>query len=58
MKMEKARDFNVYHMFSNTRQDFLQDFPFWGGGELKDLGGSSLGPLGVKNKVSKNVGGE
>ena len=31
--------------------------PF-GGGELKDLGGgSSLGPLGVKNKVSKNLGG-
>ena len=30
--------------------------PF-GGGELKDLGGSSLGPLGVKNKVSKNFGG-
>ena len=30
-----------------------------GGGELKDFGGggSSLGPLGVKNKVSKNLGG-
>ena len=31
--------------------------PF-GGGELKDFGGgSSLGPLGVKNKVSTNLGG-
>ena len=30
---------------------------FWGGGELKDFGGSSLGPLGVKNKVSTKFGG-
>ena len=29
-----------------------------GGGELKDFGGSSLGRLGVKNKVSTNFGGE
>ena len=39
-------------------QDSLQDFTFGGGGELKDFGGSSLGPLGVKNKVSKNFRGE
>ena len=39
-------------------QDFLQDFTFWGGG-VEGLwgGGSSLGPLGVKHKVSKKLGG-
>ena len=38
-------------------QDFLQDFTFWGGGVeglLGGGGGSSLGRLGVKNKVSTN----
>ena len=37
-------------------QDFLQDFTFWGAVEGL-WGGSSLGPLGVQNKVSKNLGG-
>ena len=41
----------VYNIIIHS-QDFLQDFTFWG--ELKDFGGGGLGPLGVKNKVSKN----
>ena len=41
---------------------FPAGFPLLGGGELKDFflgggGGGSLGPLGVKNKVSTNLGG-
>ena len=43
----------VYNIIIHS-QDFLQDFTFWGGVEGLWGGGSSLGPLGVKNKVSKN----
>ena len=51
----------MFFNFSEGGQGFLQDFTFFfGGGELKDLGGgeSILGVGGlrvIKNKVIKNL---